>query len=84
LIIFASLLRVSKHFVGFVDLFEALLSVWVTRIYVGMTLPSQAAEGALDLRFIGVAIDAQDLVVVFVFHINIMMCGRLFEYLGAK
>jgi hypothetical protein len=38
-----SLIRVGKHFVGFVDFLEALLRVLVTRVEVGVMLPCQLA-----------------------------------------
>ena len=53
---------------GFVDLFESLLGLGVTRINVRMVLASQFTERSFDLFFAGILADTERLIIVSVFH----------------
>jgi hypothetical protein len=56
-------LRLREHLVRLDDLLEPLVSIRRVRD-VGMQLPSELAEGLLDVALPGGAVDAEDLVVV--------------------
>jgi hypothetical protein len=64
LVVGRPLLRVGEDLVGFLGFLELLLRFRVVRIAVGMVLHGQLAVGLLDLVVRGVAIDAEDFVVV--------------------
>jgi hypothetical protein len=49
LIVFTPFLRVSQHLMGLIDLFEALLGLFVARVNVGVIFASQTTVGFLDL-----------------------------------
>ena len=57
-------LGVGEHLVGFRGRLELLLGLGVVVVDVGVQLAGEAAEGGLHLGFVGVAVDAEDLVVV--------------------
>lgn len=58
------LLRVAQHLVGFGDGLEALVGLRVARVHVGVVDLGQLAVGAADDLLVGVAVDAQQRVVV--------------------
>ena len=64
LVIQLALLRVGEHLIGLVDLLEPGLIPALVRVVLG----GQPAERLLDLRLAGVAVHAENLVVVLVFH----------------
>jgi hypothetical protein len=65
-----ALVGVAQDFVGFLGLLELLLGLGVVRIAIRMVLHGQLAIGLLDLFFGGVAIHAQDLIVVALGHFS--------------
>lgn len=67
LVVNASLLGVGQDFISFCDLFELLLRIWVT-VLVWVELEGHLPVGLLDLIFIGLRQDAQDLV-------EVLACG---------
>src|SRR5262249_1850637 len=68
LIVLAALLGVGEHLVGLVDLLEAGLGLLVALVHVRVVLPGELAVGGLDVRVARVLRDAENLVVVPVFH----------------
>ena len=68
LVIFFSLFRIAKHFVGLVDLLEPGLCRFVAGIDVGMVLPRKLAERLLDVLFRRALIHAERGVVVLEVH----------------
>jgi hypothetical protein len=68
LVIAGTLLGVAQHRIGLADLLEALGRRRVTRIGVGVVPARELAKGALDLRLIRAAGDAEHLVVVAIGH----------------
>ena len=68
LVVAGALLGVAQDLVGLVDLFKAVLGLLVTGVAVRMILHGQFAVGAFDLVSAGATRDAQDLVVIVIFH----------------
>jgi hypothetical protein len=64
LVVGGALLRVGEDLVGFLGLLELLFGLGIVRIAVRMVLHGQLAVGLLDLVVRGVAVDAEDFVVV--------------------
>jgi hypothetical protein len=64
LVVDLALVGVREHLVGLGELLEALLGLRVVRVGVRVRLAGEAAEGLLDLGLVGLAADAEDLVVV--------------------
>jgi hypothetical protein len=67
LVVGGALLRVGQDLVGFLGFLELLLGLGIVRIAVRMVLHGQLAVGLLDLVVRGVAVDAEDFVVVALF-----------------
>src|SRR5215471_159236 len=63
-IVLGALVGIGEHGVGLADLLEALLGARVAGILVRMVLTSEGAVGLLQRGVVGVAGDAEDLVVV--------------------
>src|SRR5690606_15053655 len=59
-----ALLFVAQHLIGFVDLFKSSLGIRIVGIRIRVIFLRQLTEGALDLFFGGVALDAKYLIVV--------------------
>ena len=75
LIIALAFLRVGKHIVGFVDLFELFLGFFIAGVQVRVVLFGKFAVGALDLGIRGVFADAQHLVIISFFcHMITPLC----------
>ena len=64
LIVFAALLRIAEHLVGLVDLLEFLLGGLLVLRRVGMKLPGELAEGALDFVLARGLRDPERLVII--------------------
>ena len=64
LVVLGPLLGVGEDLVGLGGLLELLLRILVPLVLVGMMLHRQLAEGLLYLRFRGVAVNAQYLVII--------------------
>ncbi len=63
-----ALFCVAQHLVGFVDLFEAIFSLFIIRVAVGMILHRQFAICLTDILLAGFAFHTQNLIVIFVVH----------------
>ena len=75
LIIALAFLRVGKHIVGFVDLFELFLGFFIAGVQVRVVLFGKFAVGTLDLGIRGVFADAQHLVIISFFcHMITPLC----------
>ena len=75
LIIALAFLRVGKHIVGFVDLFELFLGFFIAGVQVRVVLFGKFAVGALDLGIRSVFADAQHLVIISFFcHMITPLC----------
>ncbi len=68
LVVAGALGGVAQHLVGFVDLFKVVLGLLVTRVAVGVIFHGQLAVHLFDLVRRGAARDAEDLIVVAIFH----------------
>lgn len=66
-VVSVALLRITQRLVGLGDFLEALFRIFLFRD-VGMELAGKATVGFLDVLVGGAALDAEGLVVVFVFH----------------
>jgi hypothetical protein len=64
LVVSGALLRVAQRFIGFAQFFELLLGSLVARILVGMIFDGQFPIRLLDFLLAGVAVHAEDLVVI--------------------
>src|SRR5262249_61018327 len=62
------LLLVAEYVVGLLDLLELLLRGLVARVDVRVEFPCQSPVGLFDLRLGGALRDAQNLVVIPLFH----------------
>ena len=72
IIVCGTFLRVGKHFVRLVDLFEFCRGVCVVRVQVGMVLFDELAVSRFDLFVRRLSADAQDVVIIlFIGHILI-------------
>ena len=68
-------LRVGKHIVGFVDLFELFLGFFIAGVQVRVVLFGKFAVGTLDLGIRSVFADAQHLVIISFFcHMITPLC----------
>jgi hypothetical protein len=70
LVIGLALAGVGEHFVGLLRLLEKLLCFRIVRIAVRVILHRQPAIGFLDFFFRGVAIDAEDFIVIAFCHVD--------------
>ena len=68
LVVAGALLGVAQDLVGLVDLFKAVLGLLVAGVAVGVIFHGQVAVDLFDLVGTGAARDAEDLVVVVIFH----------------
>jgi hypothetical protein len=68
LIVSRPLLRIAQNLVGFLGFLEVLFGFRVVGIAVGVVLHRQAAIGLLQLVVGGIAIDAQNFVIVSLRH----------------
>jgi hypothetical protein len=64
LIVLSPLLQVSENLIGFRDLFEFLLGLFVPGVAVGMVFERELAVGLLNLFFARAALDAEHLVII--------------------
>jgi len=65
-VVLRSFVRVAKHVVGFTNFFETLFRRRIAWIDVRVILPGELAVRRLDLLLVGVPLDSEDFVVVFV------------------
>ena len=70
LVVGGAFLRVAQGFISLAQFLEFFLGGLVTRIFVGMIFQGQLAIGLLDLLLAGIAVHAQNLVVVAFCHIG--------------
>jgi hypothetical protein len=63
-VVLGPLLLVAEDVIGILHFLEAALGLLVAGIAVGMIFAGQLAVGLLDLVVCGVALDAQDVVVI--------------------
>src|SRR5678815_3554206 len=68
LIVFRALLRVAKHFIGFLDFLELVLRLLVVGVQIRMIFSRQLAVGRLDIFFLRIARYAQSFVVITEFY----------------
>src|SRR5262249_43372646 len=73
-IVLGALVVIGQHGVGLADLLEALLGARVARILVRMVLTGEGTVGLLQRGVVGVAGDAEDLVVVLGRHARRRRC----------
>jgi hypothetical protein len=70
LVVLTPLFGIAEDLVGLVNVLELRLGLLVVGIYVRMILAGELTIGRLDIGFGGVALDAENLVIVFKFHSN--------------
>ena len=72
--------RVTQRLVGLTDFLEFFLGRFVTRIFVRMKFDGQLAVGLFDFLIVGVAADAEHLVIIALGHDS--GCGRRRRFFG--
>ena len=67
-IVFFALVGIVQDFVCLVHLFELLFGILVIRIDVGVQFARQFAIRGFDIFFVGIFGNAQNFIIIFVFH----------------